>query len=84
MRSVRPFGNAGCPAHLRHFEGSRDADTQYQADIQLIVWNVLYAILDQFASGQLAMTEIVPILERTLYRMISDSRRSLDRGDRPG
>ena len=37
--------------------------------MQLIVWNVLYAILDQFASGQLAMTEIVPILERTLYRM---------------
>jgi AcrR family transcriptional regulator len=51
-------------------------EADYAEDLQLIMWHMVRSVLDQFAAGELEITEIVPILERTLFRLTTDNRRS--------
>jgi hypothetical protein len=40
----------------------------------------LRALLEEFVDGQLDVAEILPTMERTIYRLTSDNRISSDRG----
>ena len=39
---------------------------------QLIVTNLVYALMGRFAAGQLPITEIMPTIERVLRRLTAD------------
>jgi AcrR family transcriptional regulator len=54
-------------------------DAAYAEDLQLIMWHVVRSALDRFAAAELAITEIVPVLERTLFRLTTDNRGALRR-----
>ena len=47
-------------------------DAGFVEDAWMIVEHVLLAALSRFAVGEIDVTAIVPILERTLYRLFSD------------
>jgi TetR/AcrR family transcriptional regulator, cholesterol catabolism regulator len=51
-------------------------DSEYARDLQLIMWHMVRSVLDRFAEGELAITKIVPVLERTLFRLTADNRSS--------
>ncbi|BBZ01213.1 TetR family transcriptional regulator [Mycolicibacterium chitae] len=44
-----------------------DVDEAFVADLTTIVTNVVYGLLGRFAAGEIAITDIVPGLERTVY-----------------
>ncbi|MGX7681511.1 TetR family transcriptional regulator [Jatrophihabitans sp. DSM 45814] len=46
-----------------------DADPEWMADVGLILWNMVYALMGRFTDGEIAITEILPTLERTLFRL---------------
>ena len=51
-----------------------DADPQHVSDLELILRHVERAVIARFADGEIAITNILPILERTLYRLTTDNR----------
>ena len=54
----------------------KDLDPELVSDIAMIVGRVLRSAIDEFAAGELAVTEIVPIVERTLLRLIGSDERA--------
>lgn len=52
------------PAGLELFAG---VDEQFIADFDVIVSNVVYGLLGRFAAGEIAITEILSALDRTVY-----------------
>jgi AcrR family transcriptional regulator len=63
IRAVGPVGTALIAG----------GDPSYRADLGLILANMIYATLGQFASGALEVTEILPKLERAVYRLTADN-----------
>lgn len=62
---VRPIVEAAMPP---------DTDPQYLSDVLLIHGHVVRAVVARFADGEIAVTDILPILERALFRLTSDNR----------
>jgi|SRR5205823_925614 len=50
------------------------ADPQYLSDVNLVHGHVVRGAIDRFANGEIAVTEILPILERALFRLTTDNR----------
>ncbi|WP_084458750.1 TetR family transcriptional regulator [Nocardia caishijiensis] len=48
-------------------------DEDYAADLALVLSNMVYALLGRFAHGDLAITEILPALERAVVRLTADN-----------
>jgi len=48
-------------------------DPQYLSDVKLIFGHVLRAVIGRFADGEIAITDVLPILERTLFRLTTDN-----------
>ncbi|MEV0545126.1 TetR family transcriptional regulator [Nocardia salmonicida] len=48
-------------------------DEDYVADLALVLTNMIYALLGRFAHGNLAITEILPALERTIGRLTQNN-----------
>lgn len=44
-----------------------DADPRFIKDVDAIVSSVVYGLMGRFASGEIDITEIVPILDRTVH-----------------
>lgn len=51
----------------------RDLDEDYVSDVALILTNMTVALIGRFATGTLEITGILPILERTVYRLTADN-----------
>jgi AcrR family transcriptional regulator len=52
----------------------KDADPEYVGDFWMIFMNVQRALIDRFVEGEIAVTDILPSLERTLFRLTADDR----------
>lgn len=50
------------------------ADPQYLSDVELIHGHVVRGAIARFADGEIAVTDILPILERALFRLTTDNR----------
>jgi AcrR family transcriptional regulator len=50
----------------------KDADPQYVGDLWMIFMHVQRAVIDRFVEGEIAVTDILPILERTLLRLTAN------------
>lgn len=48
-------------------------DEDYAADLALVLTNMVYALLGRFAHGDLAITEILPALERAIGRLTQNN-----------
>ncbi len=70
---VRPIVEAALP----------DADPQYLQDVELIHGHVVRAVIARFADREIAITEVLPILERTLFRLTTNNELALSRGLSP-
>lgn len=51
----------------------RDLDADYIQDIAVILTNMTVALIGRFATGTIEITEILPILERTVFRLTADN-----------
>ncbi|UGT57708.1 MULTISPECIES: TetR family transcriptional regulator [Nocardia] len=60
----------------------RGLDTDYLADLGLIMGNMALALIGRFAAGTLPITEIRSTMERTAYRMTADNASAARRGGR--
>jgi TetR/AcrR family transcriptional regulator, cholesterol catabolism regulator len=49
------------------------ADPAYVRDVELLLANIFYALFGRFADGELAITDLLPILERTAFRLTADN-----------
>ncbi|MGI5218010.1 TetR family transcriptional regulator [Nocardia sp. CA-290969] len=49
------------------------ADPTYVEDISLVLNNLTYALIGRFADHSLEITEILPILDRAVYRLTHDN-----------
>jgi AcrR family transcriptional regulator len=69
--TLRPQGaNAIVPA-ARHLLSA--GDPEYLADVENILTSMAYAMTGRFADGQIAITAILPTLERTVYRITTNN-----------
>jgi AcrR family transcriptional regulator len=50
-----------------------DADPAYAADIDLVLTNMAHAVIARFADGSLDITDILPTLERSVYRLTANN-----------
>ncbi len=57
-------------------------DPDYADDVALILTHLGYAVVGSFAAQKIDITEILPILERTVHRLTTDNRTVA--GARPG
>ncbi|MEU4416000.1 TetR family transcriptional regulator [Nocardia salmonicida] len=48
-------------------------DEDYAADLALVLTNMVYALLGRFAHGDIAITEILPALERAIIRLTQNN-----------
>ena len=48
-------------------------DPDYQADITLILENMAYAVIGRFADGDIDISDILPTLERAVYRLTANN-----------
>ncbi len=64
MEIVMPIVQAAIP----------DADPEYLRDAEMIHSHVTRAAIARFAQGEIAITDILPILERALFRLMTDKR----------
>jgi AcrR family transcriptional regulator len=48
------------------------ADPEYVSDLQLIFCHAHRGVMARFADGEIAVTDILPILERALWRLTAD------------
>jgi hypothetical protein len=67
---VKPIVEAALP----------DADPQYLRDVELIHGHVVRAVIARFADGEIAITDVLPILERTLFRLTTNNELATTRG----
>lgn len=51
----------------------RDLDPEYIQDLAIILTNMVLSLISRFATGTLEITGILPILERTVYRLTADN-----------
>lgn len=58
------------PVAAALFEG---ADPTYIEDVALILANMAYAVIGRFADHSLEITDILPTLERAVFRLTSDN-----------
>lgn len=63
LATVRPIAEAA-------LEG---ADPGYLDDVRLIFRHVIRGVVARFADGEIAITDVLPILERTLFRLTTDN-----------
>lgn len=49
------------------------ADPGYVRDVEVILTNMSHAVLSQVASGDMAITDMLPTLERAVYRLTADN-----------
>jgi TetR/AcrR family transcriptional regulator, cholesterol catabolism regulator len=56
---------------MGHFHEAltREYDPEYLRDFHEVLGSVLYALIDRFARGHIAITDILPVIERTVYRL---------------
>ncbi|MGE2736857.1 TetR family transcriptional regulator [Mycolicibacterium vaccae] len=54
------------PAALESLAG---VDEQLIADLDVIVANVVYGLLGRFAAGEIAISDVLPTIDRTVYRV---------------
>jgi TetR/AcrR family transcriptional regulator, cholesterol catabolism regulator len=50
----------------------RDVDPEFVADINLIIRHVNFSVMAQCASGGIPITDLLPIMERTINRLTSE------------
>lgn len=55
------------PAGLRVLA---DVDEEFIADLDTIFSSVIYGLLGRFSAGEIAVTDILPILDRTVYWLV--------------
>ncbi|MFB4295060.1 TetR family transcriptional regulator [Actinomadura sp. NTSP31] len=48
-------------------------DPQYAEDIALVLTHLGHSVVGSFAAGELDITEILPVLERAVYRLTADN-----------
>jgi hypothetical protein len=53
-------------------------DPDYQADITLILENMAYAVIGRFADGDIDISDIMPTLERAVYRLTANNELSAE------
>ncbi len=53
------------------FEVLGDVEDSFIADLDTIISSVVYGLLGRFAAGEIAITEILPILDRTVFWLTS-------------
>jgi TetR/AcrR family transcriptional regulator, cholesterol catabolism regulator len=51
----------------------KDADPEQARDIETILPYVVYGLIGRFADGHIAITDILPIIERTITRLTGDT-----------
>ena len=56
-----------------------DTDPAYARDVELVLANLFYAVFGRFADGELAIADLLPILERTAFRLTADNTRAVRR-----
>jgi AcrR family transcriptional regulator len=49
------------------------ADPAYAAEIKTVLTNMAYALVGRFADGVIGITDILPTLERTVYRLTANN-----------
>jgi AcrR family transcriptional regulator len=59
-------------------------DPRYAEDIGVTMTNVICGLIQQFAGGEIAVTEILPMIDRTLFRLTSDNAALAARAGSPG
>jgi TetR/AcrR family transcriptional regulator, cholesterol catabolism regulator len=62
MTAVEPVSRAALKA----------ADPEVARDVEMILGNVVYALIGRYAAGQIEITDILPVLERTVFRLTGD------------
>jgi TetR/AcrR family transcriptional regulator, cholesterol catabolism regulator len=58
-------------------------DQSYVDDVAVIMRSVAYAAIGQFTNGELAITEILPLIDRTLRRLTADNASLAAKRDSP-
>ena len=53
------------------FEVLGDVDDNFIADLDAIISSLVYGLLGRFAAGEIVITEILPILDRTVFWLTS-------------
>lgn len=53
------------------FEVLGDVDDSFIADLDAIISSLVYGLLGRFAAGEIVITEILPILDRTVFWLTS-------------
>lgn len=53
------------------FEVLGDVEDSFIADLDAIISSLVYGLLGRFAAGEIAITEILPILDRTVFWLTS-------------
>jgi TetR/AcrR family transcriptional regulator, cholesterol catabolism regulator len=51
----------------------KDADRRYVTDVEVLLLNLLYAVFGRFADGELSITDVLPTLERAVFRLTADN-----------
>ncbi|KWX65946.1 TetR family transcriptional regulator, partial [Mycobacterium sp. NAZ190054] len=51
-----------------------DVDDDFIADLDIVVANVVYGLLGRFAAGEIAITDILPAIDRAVYRLTAGYR----------
>src|SRR5262249_41632848 len=54
-----------------------DTDPAYLEDLRMIFLNVVRGAVSRFADGEIAVTDILAILERTMFRLMADNRKDI-------
>ncbi len=55
------------------------ADREYAEDVRMLLRNVIYAALGRFVHGDLAITDVLPLIERAVHRLTGDNADLADR-----
>ena len=54
-------------SHRPAWSCSADVDDEFVAEFDAIISSVVYGLLGRFVAGEIASTDILPILDRTVY-----------------
>ncbi|WP_420714590.1 TetR family transcriptional regulator [Mycobacterium sp. Aquia_213] len=55
----------------KFFEVLRDVDDSFIADLDSIISTLVYGLLGRFTAGEIAVTDILPTLDRAVWRLTS-------------
>lgn len=70
-RLSRQGADAVLPSSQQMYDGY---DPGLAEDVNLILANVVFGLLGQFANGQIDMTDMIAVVERAIYRLTGDAR----------